>query len=619
MKKIRRKFSSAIAGLLLIALMLLVIPGQQQLRAASLSKLPSKYGVQGLDQVSSDASSPLAPARIGNPLEQRLAASRPVGDVNNDGWVDIDDILAIRGHIFGLRSLPDAALPFADLNGDGVLDIDDILCVRRLIQGFEPEVNHSGEVPGTGFPSPQPTPSGVSQLPVTGIAFDAPSVNLAVGDAPVALPLSILPANATDQLVTFESSDPDIVVVSETGRVTALASGLAEITATSRDGSHTAHCRVFVHENNATVSGGLYMLLKVGTANVLDVYGTGSTSGTEAWMSPYENLNSQRWTASFSGSVLTLIPKSAENCALGIVPTQTGEYDTNCSLNISTKNAAATQEWTLARLYNGTYAIRSKSNPSFCLAGDIGNQSMTIYMTLFDPQSESVMWDFKTAVDTQKTAWVHTSDGKNLNVRSLPSMSGTVIGQFKNGTAITVLGDALDGWYAVRGTGVSGVLLEGFSSADFLRFTMPEEQTFTIRTTVPDKDNAYYYANNIFAQSGYGMPNCTAYAWGRAWELSGTKLPSGYFTGNAHKWWADNQNSGAFAYGSEPKPGAIAVWRSTLPGSGNCGHVAIVENIVGGTVYVSESHYTGDRWFDYRPIYATQYLAGYIYLLEPLK
>lgn len=31
--------------------------------------------------------------------------------------------------------------------------------------------------------------------------------------------------------------------------------------------------------------------------------------------------------------------------------------------------------------------------------------------------------------------------------------------------------------------------------------------------------NFHWYSDNPFYQSGYGMPNCTCYAWGRFWEI----------------------------------------------------------------------------------------------------
>ena len=32
-------------------------------------------------------------------------------------------------------------------------------------------------------------------------------------------------------------------------------------------------------------------------------------------------------------------------------------------------------------------------------------------------------------------------------------------------------------------------------------------------------NNPKWYSDNPFYQSGYGMPNCTCYAWGRFWEV----------------------------------------------------------------------------------------------------
>ncbi len=44
--------------------------------------------------------------------------------------------------------------------------------------------------------------------------------------------------------------------------------------------------------------------------------------------------------------------------------------------------------------------------------------------------------------------------------------------------------------------------------------------SFTPRLDAPSYSNDYYYSNkNIYYQYGYGMPNCTAYAYGRAYEI----------------------------------------------------------------------------------------------------
>lgn len=97
----------------------------------------------------------------------------------------------------------------------------------------------------------------------------------------------------------------------------------------------------------------------------------------------------------------------------------------------------------------------------------------------------------------------------------------------------------------------------------------------------------YYYSQNPFYQSGYGLPNCTCYAWGRFWEISDTTgngsnkptLP----TGNAGEWYP---NVTGYSKGSEPKLGAVICWDNP----GEAGHVAIVEKIYSnGDILTSNS------------------------------
>ncbi|MBQ8170521.1 MAG: Ig-like domain-containing protein [Oscillospiraceae bacterium] len=67
----------------------------------------------------------------------------------------------------------------------------------------------------------------------------------AVGDT-VALVASVTPSDATNQDVTWTSSDPDVATVDEFGIVTAVANGTAVITVTTKDGDYTATCNITV-------------------------------------------------------------------------------------------------------------------------------------------------------------------------------------------------------------------------------------------------------------------------------------------------------------------------------------------------------------------------------------
>ncbi|MGO2743510.1 MAG: CHAP domain-containing protein [Pseudolactococcus laudensis] len=133
---------------------------------------------------------------------------------------------------------------------------------------------------------------------------------------------------------------------------------------------------------------------------------------------------------------------------------------------------------------------------------------------------------------------------------------------------------------------------------------------FKSRLTAPTPSNAYYFSNNVFYKAGYGMPNCTAYAWGRAYEILGSK-PS-LSTGNAKEWWG--YNAGKYSSGQTPRFGSVVCWGS--PEGGGYGHVAVVEEINGDILTISESSWGGfmfrTRKFNKKNMGAG--FQGYIYM-----
>lgn len=134
---------------------------------------------------------------------------------------------------------------------------------------------------------------------------------------------------------------------------------------------------------------------------------------------------------------------------------------------------------------------------------------------------------------------------------------------------------------------------------------MAEE--FHPRLTAPSGEPYYTSELNTYSQTGYGMPNCVAYAFGRIYELNGEKPKID--RGNAGEWWFINKSNDYYEYGSEPKLGAVACWS---------GHVAVVEDIADdGAITVSESHW-GSTYFNtnvYYDMYSHygQTFYGYIY------
>ena len=157
------------------------------------------------------------------------------------------------------------------------------------------------------------------------------------------------------------------------------------------------------------------------------------------------------------------------------------------------------------------------------------------------------------------------------------------------------------------------------SSLTMLNSFLIEASAFSPRLTAPGH-SGYYEPNssmNPFSVNAGG--NCTWYAWGRAYEILGTRPKLG--TGNASTWYSYNQQNGYYPYGSTPRLGAIACWGG---GSTGAGHVAVVEQINSdGSFVISESSWSATDWYfrtrtlNANGYYASNYpLQGYIYIYD---
>ena len=118
------------------------------------------------------------------------------------------------------------------------------------------------------------------------------------------------------------------------------------------------------------------------------------------------------------------------------------------------------------------------------------------------------------------------------------------------------------------------------------------------------ENNPYWYSMNPFYQSGYGLPNCTCYAWGRWWENSDvdhdySNRPN-LCLYNAAEWYYYNDG---YDRGQTPALGAVICFTGGYDGAG---HVAVVEQIFDDHIVTSNSAY-GGRYF----YLATVTLSGY--------
>ncbi len=90
-------------------------------------------------------------------------------------------------------------------------------------------------------------------VPVTGVALDQTSLTREVGELQV-LTATVSPSDATNQNVTWSSSDEAVATVDGSGVVTAEGAGTATITVTTEDGGYTATCTVTVTKPDEPVT-----------------------------------------------------------------------------------------------------------------------------------------------------------------------------------------------------------------------------------------------------------------------------------------------------------------------------------------------------------------------------
>lgn len=178
---------------------------------------------------------------------------------------------------------------------------------------------------------------------------------------------------------------------------------------------------------------------------------------------------------------------------------------------------------------------------------------------------------------------------------------------------------------------VSIILILVMAITIYIPMTAEHSYGASVRTTMPGLDSAegktyYYNKNNPFYAANLGgtnyssnykqyvIGNCTWYAYARASEMNGKWINSN-FRWSASKWWDINKQNRYYPYGSTPKVGAIACYSN---------HVAVVEKVVNGKPYVSESGWklssskptsASQLYFHYgTPWYSSP--KGYIYVSD---
>lgn len=113
------------------------------------------------------------------------------------------------------------------------------------------------------------------------------------------MPITFTPENASEKDVWWISDAPEIVSVDDTGKITALADGTANISVFSADGEHSATCKVTVSDNVVKVAGIGFRVSAVTMA-------VGDAESHAPWLTPSNVTNTYVTFSSSDPSVVTV-------------------------------------------------------------------------------------------------------------------------------------------------------------------------------------------------------------------------------------------------------------------------------------------------------------------------
>jgi len=223
---------------------------------------------------------------------------------------------------------------------------------------------------GGNKPATPTAPTTPGNVTVTGVSLNKPSVNLLVGGSEALTP-TITPSNATNQNLTWTSSNTSAATVSAGGLVTAVAAGTTTITVKTVDGDKTASCTVTV--NPVPVSG---VSMKSSTYLV-----TGGTETLVPTITPPNAANKNvTWNSDNTGVATVSANGTVTAVAAGTanitVKTVDGNKTAACSVNVVTSAVAVTgvslNKSSVNLLVGGTEALTAAITPS-----NATNQNLT--------------------------------------------------------------------------------------------------------------------------------------------------------------------------------------------------------------------------------------------------
>ncbi len=192
-------------------------------------------------------------------------------------------------------------------------------------------------------------------IPVTGIALDKTDLTLSRGSTDL-LKATINPSDATDQAVTWLSSNPSVAGIDQNGNITAVAAGHTVISVTAHDGSFVAQCNLTVFVPIQSIS------LNQTTADLL----LGQNTSLTVSINPADTTDDTDVTWTSSNSSVATVDESGKVTAIAVgqanITATVGKFIVSCTVTASDKTVPSAPQ-NLKASISGSSVIYSFSAP----------------------------------------------------------------------------------------------------------------------------------------------------------------------------------------------------------------------------------------------------------------
>ncbi len=295
--------------------------------------------------------------------------------------------------------------------------------------------------------------------PVTGLYLATTTINMYTGASNQAIQAVITPENASNRNIIWNTSDPTVAMVDDTGTVIAVGAGTAVITASSEEGGYSAECIVTVSKPTLITSSPVTQvrILKKPSGAVaanstfqMTTLVTGSKRGVRVnWTSSDPNVA----TVDENGVLRTISEGT-------VTITASGEDSASDSFILEVNNSSG-------RSYNTKLAAAQDENysPSISISGNIsgGSSSGGVYYTMYPTDFDTAL-KIQSSLSTSRTIWNSGSAQKASQSQIAQYMdpanfsTGAYKYQFldlskSNGVGADALNEFLDGKGVLSGQG----------------------------------------------------------------------------------------------------------------------------------------------------------------------